>query len=476
MTTRRLAVKGPKVVLIGAGSVFFGRQTIWSMVSKPALATGTLALVDTNRELLGTMEKIARRAIKAKGVPLRLEVSPDRRKVLKGADFVILAFAVEGVTLRGLDAQVSGKHGITMCSADTIGPGGIFRTLREVPRTLDVLADVDRFCPEAWVINWVNPTTAMGVCAFRYAPHIKSLAICDGPHNPHFDNRLMRRAGLLPRGEAPSDELTENVLIRAGGINHFNWLTAMSYRGRDLMVAVRDSYVREAEEASDEPARTIARMVVRLTDSVGAIPMCIHHTREYVPFFQGRGVDKRDALKIATWDVNVRRARMRANWKDMRSIASGERPMADFLLRTGPDHASDIVESMWAGLGKRFYINNPTGGAVTNMQPDAFLELLSEVSLNEVRTLPYGFMPRPLLGMFQRVLDEHELAVEAAVTGDRQTLLKAFVASPLTHSLEDAENLIEELLRRERRYLPGYWYPRRPSRTSRQGAAGKKSR
>jgi alpha-galactosidase len=316
----------------------------------------------------------------------------------------------------------------------------------------------------------------MGICTFRYAPHIKSLAICDGPHNPHFDHRLIRRAGLLARGEAPSDELRENVLIRSGGINHFNWLTAMSYRGRDLMPAVRDSYVREAEEAPDEPARTIARMVVRLTDSVGAIPMCIHHTREYVPFFQGRGFDKKEALKIATWDVNVRRARMRANWKDMRSIASGQRPIADFLLRTGADHASDIVESMWAGLGKRFYINNPNGGAVTNMQPDAFLELLSEVSLNEVRPLPYGPMPRPLLGMFQRALDEHELAVEAAVTGDRQTLLTAFVASPLTQSLEDAENLIEELLRRERPYLPAYWFPRATSWARRQAAARKKTK
>jgi alpha-galactosidase len=204
--------------------------------------------------------------------------------------------------------------------------------------------------------------------------------------------------------------------------------------------------------------------------------MCIHHTREYVPFFQGRGVDRKEALKIATWEVEVRRARMRANWKDMRNIASGKRPIADFLLKTGADHATDIVESMWAGLGKKFYINNSNGGAVINMQPDAFLELLSEVSLNEVRPLPYGPMPRPLLGMFQRALDEHELAVEAAVTGDRQTLLTAFVASPLTQSLEDAENLIEELLRRERPYLPAYWFPRATSWARRQAAARKKTK
>ncbi len=461
-------MKGPKVVLIGAGSVFFGRQTIWSMVSKPALTNGTLALVDTDEKILGTMAGIAKRAIAARDVSLKLEVSADRTKVLKGADFVILAFAVEGVTLRGLDARVSGKHGITMCSADTIGPGGIFRTLREVPRTLAVLADVDELCPAAWVINWVNPTTAMGICEWRYAPHINSLAICDGPHNPHFDHRLIWRAGLVPWGETPSDELMQNVYIRSGGINHFNWVTEMSYRGKDLMPAVRDWYVSQSQVGEDERTRTTSKMVVRLTDAIGAIPMCIHHTREYVPYFQGLGVDSKDALRIHTWDVEVRRARMRRNWKDMRNIATGKRPIVDFLEKTTPDHATDIIESMWAGLGKKFYINSPNNGAVSNMQDDAFLELLSDVSLNEVRPLPYGPMTRPLLGMFQRVLDEHELAVEAAVTGDRQTLLKAFVASPLTVSLEDVENIIDELLSKERRYLPSYWFPRRRKRSRRQ--------
>jgi len=461
-------VKGPKVVLIGAGSVFFGRQTIWSMVSKPALSSGTLALVDTNERLLSTMERIARRAIKATGVSLKLEVSPDRQKVLKGADFVILAFAVEGVKLRGVDAEISQKHGIVMCSADTIGPGGIFRTLREVPRTLQVLEDVEALCPDAWVINWVNPTTAMGICAFRYAPQIKSLAICDGPHNPHFDHRLIWRAGLARWGDDPGEELMQNTHIRSGGINHFNWLTALSYRGKDLMGKVREWYLRQGKHGEDERTRTTSRMVVRLTDTVGSIPMCIHHTREYVPFFQGRGVDTKKSLRVKTWEVKVRQERMRRNWKDMRDIASGRRSVKDFLEKTTPDHASDIVESMWGGLGKKFYINTPNRGAVPNMAEDAFLELLCDVSLNEVRPLPYGPMPRPLPGMFQRVLDEHELAVEAAVTGDRQTLMKSFVASPLTYNLEDAENLIDELLRKERRYLPDYWFPKKRSKPRRE--------
>jgi len=94
-------MKGPKVVLLGAASAFFGRQTIWSMVMKDALCTGSLALVDPDEKKLKWMEDIARRAIEHRGVSLKLEVATHHRKVLKGADFVILAFAVEGVKLRG---------------------------------------------------------------------------------------------------------------------------------------------------------------------------------------------------------------------------------------------------------------------------------------------------------------------------------------------------------------------------------------
>ena len=80
-------MKGPKVVLIGAGSAFFGMQTIWSMVSKEGLCRGTLALVDPDRQKLGWLTKVAQRAIEAKGVPLKLEVSTDRRQGAQGSGF-----------------------------------------------------------------------------------------------------------------------------------------------------------------------------------------------------------------------------------------------------------------------------------------------------------------------------------------------------------------------------------------------------
>ena len=458
-------MKGPKVVLIGAGSVFFGMQTIWSMVKKEGLNNGTLALVDPDEKKLGWLEKVARRAIDATGVDLKLQVATNHRKVLKGADFVTMAFARDGVKLRGLDADISTKYGMIMCSADTIGPGGTMRTLREVPVQTNILKDVEKICPEAWIVNWINPTAAMGIASMRHFPNLKSLAICDGPHNPRFDNDLIVDAGLAKSAEKITDALRSRVKIRSGGVNHFNWVVEMTYKGRDVTGRLKQKLLDEVTKADhadtidSDKSHRINEIALMLTQAVGYVPKCVGHTQEYLPFFQGHDkANKKDVITLKKWRIDLRRGWMRTLWKEMRDTASGKRPIEDFLEKTTPDHASDIIEAMWLGLDKRFYINTPNRGAVTNMPDDAYLELLCVVDMNDVRPLPFGEMPRPLHGYCQRVLDEHELAVEAAMTCDRDTLLKAFLASMVAVSIPDSKACMEEMLRRERAYLPKAWF------------------
>lgn len=456
-------MKSPKVVLIGAASAFFGRQTVWSMVMKEALCEGTLALVDPDVAKLGWLKRIADRAVAERGVPLKVMATTDRKQVLKNADFVILAFANEGVHLRGVDARISTKHGMIMCSADTIGPGGTMRTLREVPRQNAILQDVRKLCPDAWIINWVNPTAAMGIAMMRHFPDLKTLAICDGPHNPRFDNHLIVRAGLAKSPEAITDALRSRVRIRSGGVNHFNWLVEMTHTGRDLTGRIKealrtDSQSQHIAKSEKGKVNLTNQIACQLADAVGYVPMCIHHTQEYLPYFQGHDVRKKDTLTIRMWREEIRWQWMRQCWADMQTIASGKRPIADFLEKTTPDHASDIIEAMWAGLPKTFYINTRNNGAVTNMSDDAYLELPCVVNLNEVRALPFGEMPRPLWGYLQRVLDEHELAVKAAVTCDRKILRQAFLASMVAVSITDVDACIRDLLAAERKFLPRGWF------------------
>jgi alpha-galactosidase len=145
-------------------------------------------------------------------------------------------------------------------------------------------------------------------------------------------------------------------------------------------------------------------------------------------------------------------------WAQVDSFNYGLKPIGDFMKVMGPDHATDIIETMWAGMKKPFFINTANKGAVPNMPQDAFLEMLCDVSMRGPKPRPVGPAPVGLRGLWQQVLDTHELSVRAAVTGDRKTLLQAFLCDPLVSSIADARAMINDLLEAERRVLPDIWF------------------
>jgi alpha-galactosidase len=145
-------------------------------------------------------------------------------------------------------------------------------------------------------------------------------------------------------------------------------------------------------------------------------------------------------------------------WEQIDDFISGETPIADYMTTFGPDHATDIIENMVAGLGKPFYINTYNEGAVPNMADDAYLELLCDVDMDGPRPRPVGDMPRGLRSMQEIVLDTHELTAEAVANGDRNLLRRALLVDPLTNSIGDTEALIDELLDAERDIIPQHWY------------------
>ena len=223
-------VQHPKVVVIGAGSLFFGRQAIWQMVHSPHLNTGTLALVDTDGERLEKMAKLAEMVIDDTGVSLALEASTERKDVLNESDFVVLSFADRSVHFRGIDCQIAEKYDVRMCSGDTIGPGGIFRAMREFPFILECAHDVESLCPDAWVINYINPTAVHGIGLQRYAPQLKSFALCDSLHMPHVKRRYAVRAGIVESEDDYTDAIAERFDMRIAGVNHFTWMLSVKER------------------------------------------------------------------------------------------------------------------------------------------------------------------------------------------------------------------------------------------------------
>ncbi len=456
-------MSGPKITVIGAGSYFFGKQIIRKLATSPVLAGGTLALVDTRENVLRTMVRLARRVFSAVGSGTKVIGSADRREVLGGSDFVVLTFSYRNAYYRGVDTAIAAKHGIRMCSSDSIGPGGIFRALREAPRAVAMARDARRLAPDAWVINFVNPTTVLGMALRRYAPDVKSFALCDGNHEPYSTLTWCRRVGILPP-DAPAvpPDVAARLDLRIGGVNHFTWMTRFTYAGRDMMPAVRRWLVEQVRREKAAPgehskARYNATYALELWDVYGIYPTNIGHTKEYVPFFQGHGQRAVRPEPIATFDADARQREMERAWAVTEEYASGRRSVKEFLREVHNDHAGDIIESMWGGLGKPFYINTANGGAVSNLPADAFLELRCDVDMRGPRPQPFGELPRGVLALQHRMLDTHELTAEAALTGDRKVLRRAMMTDPLCVNIRDADACIAELLEAQKEALPKYW-------------------
>jgi len=455
---------GPKITVIGAGSYFFGKPVIHKMASSPVMAGGTLALVDTDPKVLATMARLAKRVFAHAKCGVKVLASTDRREVMGDSDFIVLTFSDRNSHFRGVDTEIAGRHGIRMCSSDTIGPGGIFRAMREIPHALAMARDAQRLAPEAWVINFVNPTTVMGIALMRYAPQVRSFALCDGNHEPYNTLRWCIRVGIVPEGATvlPPD-VWAKLDLAIGGVNHCTWVTRFNYDGRDMLPRLRRWLVEQAraeKKNMSEKAKPRYNMhyALELFDLYGAFPTAVSHTKEYVPFFQGYGVKPNYPEPVRLFDANQRAQEMAAAWKVTEQYAGGKLKAAEFMSKTHNDHATDIIESMWGGLNKQFYINSANRGAVTNLPADAFLELRCDVDMRGPRPQPFGAMPRGLLALTHQVLDTHELTAEAAVTGDRAILRRAMLTDPICNNIGDADACIKDLLAAEKDALPAYWY------------------
>ena len=480
----------PKVVVIGAGSYFFGRPAIWAMLTSEILREGTLVLVDTNPQVLQTMMTLAQRVKTYLKTSTEIIGSTNYRDVLADADFIILTFSDRGVHFRGMDVEIAAKHGVRMCSADTIGPGGIFRAVREIPEALRIAHDAEVMAPAAWLINFVNPSTVMGITLSRFS-NMRSFAICDGPHEPFYRLSFLRAMDIVSDDvlEIPA-EVETKLQLDIIGINHFTWMTKFVYDGKDYLplwqekIAAwakeeqeKNAYLSKGGKASDNNADAKARYNTSYAHDLmklfGAYPTCIAHTKEYVPYYQGIGIAPIAPEPIGLFDADTRATEVAAHMAETEGYAMGTLPLENFLkaphfscisrypdtpMKIKGDHATDIIESMWGKLGRSFYINTTNRGAVSNMNDDAFLELRCHADMQGITPVASGSMPRGLQGLQQQVLDSHELTACAAATFDRDLLLRALVTDPIINNIADARAIMDEMFARQRDAMDPRWY------------------
>ncbi|WP_269541117.1 hypothetical protein [Cerasicoccus fimbriatus] len=446
----------PKIVIIGAGSLFFGRQAIWAVSHLPGFSNCTLSLVDIETNNLERMEKLARLAINSKDI--NIECTTDFREALPGADFVVLSFSKKNTYYRRIECEVGAKYGVRSCSGDTIGPAGIFHTLREFPAILEIAHAMEELCPEAWLINYVNPSATMGIGLMRHSK-IKSFALCDTHHMP---NKKRSYLELIGEDVAKIDRFD----MRIAGVNHFTFMLKAELDGRDILPDIRDAFHRNSlteVDAGYAKGRFNNFITAQLYDLFGAVPTCTGHTKEYLPFYQGKGAIQEKIPPLAVFNCDERDKTTDAMWNEIEDYISGAKPIADFHESMRSDHATDVIHSMVVQDGRTYFINRTNsecvedgGLAVDNLPADAFLELHCAIGESGPRPFKVGPFPHGLRGQQFHILDIHELTIEAIMKQDRDLLVRALSMDPIVNSIATARVLIDEITELESEVLPDW--------------------
>jgi alpha-galactosidase len=442
----------PKIVFIGAGSTVFMRNLIGDILQQDALSQAHTALVDIDELRLKESADIAKQMIKSLKVEATVSTHTNQFEALKDADFVIVAFQIGGYDPCTInDFEVPKEFGLRQTIADTVGVGGIMRGLRTVPHLWSVCDDMMKVCPNAHLLQYVNPMAInTWSIALKY-PSIKQVGLCHSVQHT---------------AEALAIDLNINVndiRYRCAGINHIAFFLKFEEvlsngEYQDLypkLLAGYESGKYPTVESLDSP-RCPNLIRYEILKRVGYfVTESSEHFAEYVPWFIKRDrQDIIDKFAIPLDEYPLRCIEQIENWqKESETLKSKN----SLKIEQSNEYASQIINSIWTGTPSVIYGNVANKGLIESLPEGCAVEVPCLVDRNGIQPTYIGKLPPQLAAIMQSSVSVQALTVEALMTEDPQYIYHAAMMDPHTAAeldLDQIWNLVDRLRQAHEKWLP----------------------
>jgi alpha-galactosidase/6-phospho-beta-glucosidase family protein len=439
---------GPRIAFVGGGSYQWGPKIIQDVALNEELRGGTLILHDTNDEALEDMYQWGTRALDVARADLELEKTQRLEEALRGADFVVLSISTGGLDATALDLEIPARYGVVQTVGDTVGPGGFFRGLRNIPVVVEIARAMEEYCTEAVLLNLTNPLTVL-TRAVSKATSTRAVGLC---------HELFSTLGMLSR---MFDVPEEAINVRVAGVNHFIWVTEVAVSGRDVTgEAFRRISGGEAREISrsdaegdTDPFTNTWGFRTELCRLYGYLPAAgDRHVCEFLPGYL-RDEKERERLDLRVTTVGVRRERLAADRESVRLMIRGAKPIPTGRSR---EEISDIMAAMWTGEDSVNIVNLPNAGQVRDLPLGAVVETYGALNGTGASGIVFGELPPPVATLVHPHVFNQEAIVQAGLTGDMDLAFHAFLNDPLVGSGPDARKMFEAMFEAQREYLPQF--------------------
>jgi alpha-galactosidase len=440
-------MSGKRIVLVGAGSAQFGVGTVADILMSKVLSGGTIVLHDINPKSLETAHKACQMAIDEMKLDFSLEATTSRPEALKGADFVIISIEVgDRFKLWEQDYEVPRKHGNRQIYGENGGPGGLFHSLRIIPPIIEICKDVEKICPDAWIINFSNPMSRICLAIKRkFGNRLKAVGLC---HEIAFAESHLPEMLNTP---------FSNLQIKAGGLNHFGVLLEVKYKdtGRDAYPDIREKAkayfdgVRASDEISFDRADKSFALVTEILRIYNYLPYTHDsHFGEYIQW----AWECADHPRIREF-YEIYKLFCLEQAGQLERIVE-EKQSANMWLTPSGERVIPIIEGIVTDSKHyELSVNLPNEGIIENLPQDLIVECSATVDKNGVHGVKLGEIPSGLAGLMRNQAAVQDLTVEAALTGSKQKALEALLADPAVDSLSGAEKMLNEILQLQGQYL-----------------------
>jgi alpha-galactosidase/6-phospho-beta-glucosidase family protein len=436
---------GPRIAFVGGGSYQWGPKIIQDVALNEELRGGTLILQDINGEALQDMHEWGTRVLDAAKAELRLEKTQRLEEALRGADFVILSISTGGLDATALDLEIPARYGVVQTVGDTVGPGGLFRGLRNIPVVVEIARSMEEYCPGAVLLNLTNPLTVL-TRAVTKATSIEAIGLC---------HELFSTLGMLSR---MFDVPEEAINVRVAGINHFIWVTDVSVDGRNVTDEAfrrisggeaRGISLSDADGDSD-PFTNTWGFRTELCRLYGYLPAAgDRHVCEFLPGYL-RDEKERERLDLRVTTVDVRRERLASDRESVRRMVRSEGPIPTGSSR---EEISDIMAAIWTGEDSVNIVNLPNEGQIRDLPLEAVVETYGALNGTGASGIVFGELPPPVAALVHPHVFNQEAIAQAGLIGDKDLAFRAFLNDPLVGSGPDARTMFENMFEAQKEYL-----------------------
>ncbi|WP_079479189.1 alpha-glucosidase/alpha-galactosidase [Halobacillus salinus] len=430
-----------KITFLGAGSTIFAKNVLGDCMLTPSIQGFEFALYDIDYKRLKESESMLQNLKESLGSDVKVKAYTDRKEALKGASYVVNAIQVGGYKPSTvIDFDIPKKYGLRQTIADTVGIGGIFRSLRTIPVMLDFAKDIEEVCPDALFLNYTNPMSTLTGAMLRYT-NVKTVGLC---HSVQV---------AVPELFEALNMSDDGVKWKISGINHMAWLLEVSKDGKDLYPEIK----RRAREKQQEKHSDMVRF--ELMDKFGYyVTESSEHNAEYHPYFiKSQYPELIDRFNIPLDEYPRRCVEQIENWEKMRDEVVHSKNLSH---ERSHEYASYIIDAIETDKPFRLHGNVlNTGGLISNLPEKAVVEVPCLVDRNGVTPCHVGELPEQLAALNRTNINTQLMTIQAAMSGKREHIYQAAMLDPHTSSelsMDDIVSLCDDLIEAHGPWLPNF--------------------